>query len=86
MRGIVKFDGGNDARRFNATDNEIHMLLRDAVGVATLPIAVSTRNNVGKTNLARNQIAISHDLREDTEKRGLVHGEQETSRPEDATL
>ena len=67
-----------DLRRF--------VFLRDAVGMAAVPIAVGTRNNVRKTDLARNQIAIRHDRSEDAKKRGLVPGQQETSRLEKATL
>jgi len=67
-------------------DNEVNVLLRDAVGMAAAPIAVGTGNNVRKTDLARNQIAIRHDRSEDAKKRGLVPGQQKTSRLENASL
>jgi len=67
-------------------DNEVNMLLRDAVGMAAAPIAVRTGNNVRKTDLARNQISIRHDRSEDAKKRGLVPGQQETSRLENVTF
>ena len=86
MRVVVKFDGGYDSRRLDVRDNEINMLLCNAVGVAAPPIAFGAGDNVRKTHLARNQIAIPHDHCKDTEKCGLVSGQQETARLENASV
>ena len=62
-------------------ENEIDVLLRDAVGMAAPPVTVAARDDVRESDLAGNQIAIPNDRREDTEKCRLIHGQQEMSWP-----
>ena len=80
---VVKFYGGYDSRRRDMRDDEINVLLRDAVGVAASPVAFGARDNVREPDLARNQIMMPDDHRKDVEKRGLVPGQQEGARSED---
>lgn len=83
MRDVVKLDGGDDSGGPDIGDDKIDVLLRDAVGVAAPPIAVAARDDVCESDLAGNQIAIPNDISEDTEKRRLIHGQQEMSRSKD---
>ena len=85
MRTVIEFDGGDDSRRPDVGDHKIDVLLRDAVGVAAPPITVAARDDVCESDLAGNQIAVPNDHREDTEKRRLIHGQQEMSRSKDRT-
>jgi len=58
---VVKFDGGDNSRRRDMRDDEINVLLRDAVGVAASPVAFGTRDKVREPDLARNQIMMPDD-------------------------
>lgn len=52
MGGVIKFDGRHDPRRFGAVENEIDVLLTDAIGVTSPPVAIVTGDDIGKANLA----------------------------------
>ena len=83
MRAIIQFDARDNPRRLGATDDKINVLLGNAVRVTEFPIPVRAGDNVGETDLARDSIAIRDYRREGPEERGLVLGQQETSRHED---
>ena len=84
MRAIVQFDARDNSRSLGATDDKINVLLGNAVRVPEFPIPVRAGDDVGETDLARYTIAISDNRCEDPEERGLVLGQQETSRHEGA--
>ena len=67
-------------------DDEVDMLLSDAIAVPALPIALAAGDDVSQPDLARNQVAISHKRRQDAKERGLVLCEQVASRPVGAAL
>ncbi len=75
VRAVIKFDGCDDSRGHDIGKDEINVLLRDAVGMAALPVTVRTGDDVCKANLARNLIAVANNRREDVEKRGFVPGQ-----------
>lgn len=84
MRAIIQFDTRDNPRSLGATDDKINVLLGNAVRVTEFPIPVRAGDDVGETDLARYTIAISDNRREGPEERGLVLGQQETSRHEGA--
>jgi hypothetical protein len=84
MRAIIQFDARDNPRGFGATDDKINVLLGNAVRVTEFPIPVRASDDVGETDLARYTIAISDDRREGPQERGLVLGQQETTRHEGA--
>jgi hypothetical protein len=82
MRAIIQFDARDNPRGLGATDDKIDVLLGNAVRVTEFPIPVRASDDVGETDLTRYSIAIRDNLRERPEERGLVLGQQETSRHE----
>ena len=82
MRAIIQLDARDNPRGSGATDDKVDMLLGNAVCISLFPIAVRASDNIGEPDLARNAIAMCDDRREDLEKRGLIPGQQETSRRE----
>jgi hypothetical protein len=86
MRAVVEFDGGNNAGRLDRADDEIDMLLGNAVRVTAFPIAVATSDDVGKPNLARDHVATPYDGSQNAKERNLIFRQQEMSRLEDSTL
>lgn len=82
MRAIIQFDARDNPRRSGTTDDKVDVLLGNSVCIPPFPIAVGASDNIGEPDLARNAIAMCDDGREDLEKRGLIPGQQETSRRE----
>ena len=67
---VVKFDGGDDSRRRDMRDDEINVLLRDAIGVAASPVAFGARDKVREPDLARNQIMMTRPTKVLLRKKG----------------
>ena len=84
MGGIIKFNGGDDSRGLGTIENEVDVLLADAISMTSLPIAIVARDDIGKPNLARNLITIEDEFFQHKEKSSLILREQEVSGPKNA--
>ena len=52
VRAVVEFDRRHDSRRIGVTDDEVDMLLSDAIAVTALPIALATGDDVCQADFA----------------------------------
>lgn len=79
--GVIEFDGRHDSRRFGPIDDEVDVLLANAIGLPALPFVISTRDDIGKANLARDLIAIGDDQVQNTKERCFIFRQQIVSGP-----